>query len=788
MTTTGQPLGQHPIPAGSSGQIPEALLEDLNTSQREAVEALAGPVLVVAGAGSGKTRVLTRRIAAHIATGTDPSRILAITFTNKAAGEMRGRVAELVGGYALDRMWVSTFHSACVRMLRSRGPIKWFSIIDQSDSLRIMRGVLQDLGFGDDQLSASFVRNVYGRISRAKNQLTVPEEDGRGGVGDAAAQAFGAYQRHVRAMKAYDFDDLLVETVRMLRNNAEARAYFSERFEYVLIDEYQDTNRAQYAIAYALAGVHRNICVVGDPDQSIYKFRGAAVEHINKFAHDWPDARVVVLDRNYRSTKNILEVANAVIAKNELATRAHLWTDAVDGEQVKLYLANDDRGEARFVVNRIKEMGQPGDHAVLYRTNAQSRVIEEALMEHGIAYRLVGGTRFYDRKEIKDAIAYLKFVMNPDDQTAFSRVVNTPRRGIGAVTVEKILNVARENDVDLYTAAVRAQDPGISGRGAKSISKFVEYCDKVKAAVEAEGPAAGLEVVLVGTTGSRASLRANLENTDNPIRALFDSMGNDGQAAFYLKSGSEDGQERVRNLVELTSAANQFQQGPAPATLGIGGMLADLNPHEQTEAFLEHIMLVSDLDTVNEADRTTVKLMTVHGAKGLEFPHVTIIGMEDGLMPSRFGSRQMTRADLEEERRLAYVAITRAEQTLALTRARKRFVFGQIEMYPESPFLKDVKHLLSTDVDVNATAMDRMSSFSGGQRSVPSGFRRKPRGAQPGAVPKGLRAGAQVTHPKWGVGVVSEVVGSPDDPEVTIDFGEHGIKKLLARFAKLRML
>lgn len=437
-----QPPSPPTMPTNSSAKLWERIHDGLNPAQRRAVDLLEGPVLVVAGAGSGKTRVLTRRIAGHIADGVPPEAILAITFTNKAAAEMRVRAAELVGSAALDRMWVSTFHSACVRMLRMRGPLRWFSILDASDAQKLVRAVLEDLGYEKETLAGGFVRNVAGHISRAKNNLAVPRGDGSGGVADTAARVYAGYQQALRRMKAYDFDDLLVETVRMLREDPDTLAYFQGKFSYVLVDEYQDTNRAQYAILRLLAANHQSICVVGDIAQGIYSFRGATVENIRRFEKDWPAAQTVILDQNYRSTKKILEVANVIRLGMDESSRTELWTEGKEGETPRLYVAVDDRDEAQFVCRRVREQGRPGDHAVLYRTNAQSRPFEEALMGASIPYKIVGGTRFYEGKRLQFGVSSASTGADPASDSALCE------KGFVAVTPISPMSPAPFPDVD----------------------------------------------------------------------------------------------------------------------------------------------------------------------------------------------------------------------------------------------------------------------------------------------------------------------------------------------------
>lgn len=736
--------------------VPEHILEGLNPNQRAAVSATEGPVLVVAGAGSGKTQVLTRRVAGLIASGVDPRRILAITFTNKAAGEMRTRVGDLVGTGTMEEMWVCTFHSMCVRILRQSGPHRFFTILDQRDARNVLKEILDGRGIDS---SGGVLRKVQTYISNAKNRLVKPAPDRRNQAAQIASEVFDEYQARLRSMKAYDFDDLLTETVRLFADHPDVRRQWQDRFDYILIDEYQDTNRAQYVIVRALAAKHRNICAVGDPDQSIYSFRAANVENILNFETDYEDCRIFTLDQNYRSTKKILRAAQAVIAENKGQRRAHLWTEGEEGEEILLYVAFDDRDEAAYVAKRIRSVGEPGDHAVLYRANFQSRVIEEALAEEGIPYMLVGGTRFYDRAEVRDALAYLRFANNPTDIVSFQRSVNSPRRGIGSSTVEAVLAWAEAvGEENLFVAAETAELPT---RARNAINRWLEAIRHVRDLSERYGPGPALAGAVVGHDGDLAALRRAVAGGQDPLAALSASAGEEGLARQYLRRGDPESRDRLGNLVELVGAADRWVANQFGVNLTEGEELdwAKIDGREQTSAFLEHVALITDLEFAEETQggAGAVRLMTIHAAKGLEFPHVTVVGLEDGILP--MGGPD----ELAEERRLAYVAITRAEKTLALTRARRRFVFGDVRTSPPSPFLEAVEGTLS---------------YTPGELA----WQKKTGGIQPASR---YEVGMWVRHDKFGRGQVFSVTGDGADAVVGVLFQDGTRRTLHTRYAKL---
>lgn len=736
--------------------VPEHILEGLNPNQRAAVSATEGPVLVVAGAGSGKTQVLTRRVAGLIASGVDPRRILAITFTNKAAGEMRTRVGDLVGTGTMEEMWVCTFHSMCVRILRQSGPHRFFTILDQRDARNVLKEILDGRGIDS---SGGVLRKVQTYISNAKNRLVKPAPDRRNQAAQIASEVFDEYQARLRSMKAYDFDDLLTETVRLFADHPDVRRQWQDRFDYILIDEYQDTNRAQYVIVRALAAKHRNICAVGDPDQSIYSFRAANVENILNFETDYEDCRIFTLDQNYRSTKKILRAAQAVIAENKGQRRAHLWTEGEEGEEILLYVAFDDRDEAAYVAKRIRSVGEPGDHAVLYRANFQSRVIEEALAEEGIPYMLVGGTRFYDRAEVRDALAYLRFANNPTDIVSFQRSVNSPRRGIGSSTVEAVLAWAEAvGEENLFVAAETAELPT---RARNAINRWLEAIRHVRDLSERYGPGPALAGAVVGHDGDLAALRRAVAGGQDPLAALSASAGEEGLARQYLRRGDPESRDRLGNLVELVGAADRWVANQFGVNLTEGEELdwAKIDGREQTSAFLEHVALITDLEFAEETQggAGAVRLMTIHAAKGLEFPHVTVVGLEDGILP--MGGPD----ELAEERRLAYVAITRAEKTLALTRARRRFVFGDVRTSPPSPFLEAVEGTLS---------------YTPGELA----WQKVTGGIQPASR---YEVGMWVQHDKFGRGQVFSVTGDGADTVVGVLFQDGTRRTLHTRYAKL---
>ncbi|MDA8290850.1 MAG: UvrD-helicase domain-containing protein, partial [Actinomycetota bacterium] len=620
---------------------------------------------MIAGAGSGKTRVLTRRVAWLLANGVPPSRVLAITFTNKAADEMRRRVVELVGDEARP-MWISTFHSACVRILRrdaSRAGYRpGFSIYDDGDSRRLVEHVLDDLGVDTKRFPA---RAVLGAISQAKSELldagayesrayTIYER--------RIAEVFAEYERRLLRANALDFDDLLGAAVRLLREDREVLSYYQERFAHLLVDEYQDTNKAQNELVTAIGALHRNVFVVGDSDQSIYRFRGAEVRNLLDFAHAFPEARTVVLDQNYRSTQHILDAANAVIGNNVLRQDKALWSSLGPGDRIRRYRAGDERDEAAFVAGEIASLRSergvaPGDVAVFYRTNAQSRALEEALATRGIAYKVVGGTRFYDRREVRDALAYLRLVENPADEVSLRRVLNVPKRGIGATTVARVAALASSEGVDFATALARCDEAGVSGRSLKGVRSFLEVRDSLSPL--ASGAPSEVLAAVLDATGYREALALE---------------------ASAPGAGGHEAEGRLENLDELENVASHF---------------------EDLEGFLATTALVAATDDLGEPDGR-VSLMTLHAAKGLEFAVVFLTGMEEGVFPHERALSEPD--DLEEERRLAYVGITRARDLLYLTTTYVRTVFGVTRESLVSRFVKEIPEQLLEDVSGSLSA------------------------------------------------------------------------------------
>jgi DNA helicase-2/ATP-dependent DNA helicase PcrA len=747
------------------------LLDGLNPVQREAVVHDEGPLLVIAGAGSGKTRVLTSRIAHLISTGVSPFEILAITFTNKAAQEMKHRVGALVGPVA-EKMWVSTFHSACVRILRrdaSRlGYPSSFTIYDQADAQRLTGYVVRDLNLDPKRFPT---RSVHGAISAAKNDDLGPEEYAarvQQIFEKKIADVYREYQARLLKAGAMDFDDLLRNTVELLRTEPEVLEHYRRRFRHVLVDEYQDTNKVQNELVLLLAGEHHNVCIVGDSDQSIYKFRGADIRNILDFEEAFPDATVIVLEQNYRSTQTILDAANSVIANNLSRKPKELWTSEGDGQAIIRYHADDEADEAQWVVHEIAKLHDSGDHtwgdvAVFYRTNAQSRVVEEHLLRSGIPYKVVGGTRFYDRREIKDALAYLKAVANPADEVAVKRVLNAPKRGVGDSTVEKVDNWAAVHAVTFMEALRRSDEAGVSGRAVKGIAEFLSIIDAATE-VLSQGPGPVLESVLARS-------------------GYVDEL----QAEHSIEAES-----RLENLAELVGSAREVTS---------------------VDVFLEQVGLVADADQIPDDDSFVV-LMTLHSAKGLEFPAVFLVGLEDGIFPHL---RSLTEpAELEEERRLAYVGITRARERLYLSHAWSRTIYGTTQYNPPSRFLDEIPQRLVTAIDGNrrssrsgawsdqagttSTASswgdrpNRRSGISPEQRranrermvdqAIASGAAATNTGAGPPAGT--FKVGDDVLHGKWGEGVVLDLRGSGDKTEITVQFPDLGPKVLLLAWAPLK--
>jgi DNA helicase II / ATP-dependent DNA helicase PcrA len=714
------------------------LLDGLNPVQQEAVLHTEGPVLIVAGAGSGKTRALTHRIAYLIREmGVNPQQILAITFTNKAAREMADRVEGLLGTRIARGMWILTFHAACARILRREhnhlGVPSHFSIYDEGDTERVLGMVEKQMDLDPKRYP---VRQVAALIGRAKDELLSPVEFERAAntyYEHQVAAIYAEYQRRLRAAGALDFDDIIMETVRLFREHPTILEHYQERFRYVMIDEYQDTNRAQYHLVNLLAGAHHNLCVVGDADQGVYSWRGATIRNLLDFEHDYPDAVVFVMDQNYRSTQNILSVANALIEHNLQRKPKSLWTESETGDLVVRYRADTEHDEGWYVANEIERLVQYegyrySDVAVFYRTNAQSRVVEDVMMRAGIPYKVVGGVRFYQRREIKDVFAYLRVLVNPGDLVSVRRVINTPRRGIGDATVAAIEGFAASEEVPFLEAARRADEIGSLGQRAKgAVRGFVQVVDRLGAEL---GDGAGV-ARMVEAAFTESGYVAELEE-----ERTVESLG------------------RIENLRELVGVAAEFEQR---------------NPEGGLADFLEQVSLVSEQDEYDEED-STVTLMTLHNAKGLEFDVVFMVGMEDGVFPHY---RSMTdQAELEEERRLAYVGITRARKRLYLTHAWSRSLFGGSNFNPPSRFLNEIPGDLVHSLEKGRNQSERE------QRS---------NATRPGYAhdPLAVRPGETVLHPKWGEGVVISLAGSGDGVMATISFEDVGEKRVLLAYAPL---
>jgi DNA helicase-2/ATP-dependent DNA helicase PcrA len=723
------------------------LFDSLNPVQREAVAATEGPVLVVAGAGSGKTRVLTYRIAHLIRDlGVPPHAILAITFTNKAANEMKERVERLVGG-AVRAMWVSTFHSACARILRREAPRlgyrSSFSIYDDADALRLATMCVRDLDMDPKRFPP---RNIRAAISDAKNELIDYESFAQQGTGfyhEQVADVYRLYQQRLLEASAMDFDDLLMITVELLGAFPDVLDHYQRRFQYVLVDEYQDTNRAQYTLIRQLTARHRNLCVVGDSDQSIYRFRGADIRNILDFESDYPDARVVVLNQNYRSTEVILEAANSVISNNDERKAKHLWTDRGRGDLLSRYEAEDERDEAAFVAEQINALEDEGrsasDIAIFYRTNAQSRVLEEVFVRYGIPYAVVGGVKFYERREVKDVLAYLRVLVNPDDQVALKRVINVPKRGLGTTSIGHLDRFGQGLEVSFHDALVRVDDePNLSTRARRQVKEFLALIDVLRAKAE-NGPKAAVEAVLEDS-GYLADLQ---------VEQTIEALG------------------RVENVRELVTVAEEYEIGAEGSMIGDEAW-DDLDGPRRLELFLESISLVADIDELDEGS-ATVTLMTLHNAKGLEFPIIFIIGLDDGVFPHvrALGDPR----ELEEERRLCYVGITRAQDRLFMTNAWSRMLWGGTNFNPPSRFLSEIPEELVTKIDKRRRRVEHETSSSSVRSTVDASQ---------------ISTGDRVLHDTWGTGVVLDISGTGDRAEATVQFDDQGQKRLLLAWAPLK--
>ena len=739
------------------------LVADLNPSQREAVEHRGAPLLIVAGAGSGKTRVLTRRIAHLLATGdAQPTEILAITFTNKAAGEMKERVADLVGNRA-KAMWVSTFHSACVRILRAEakhlGISSSFTIYDAADSLRLMTLVMRELDLDPKRYPP---RSFLAQVSNLKNELVDHEtfaSTATSHMDRMLAEAYGDYQRRLHRANAFDFDDLIASTVALLQLFPEVRDHYRRRFRHILVDEYQDTNHAQYVLVKELVGQTGQLCVVGDADQSIYAFRGATIRNIEEFERDYPSARTVLLEQNYRSTQTILTAANAVIARNASRRAKNLWTDAGAGVPITGYVADSEHDEASFVANEIDRLGEdagvrPGNVAVFYRTNAQSRSLEDVFIRVGMPYRVVGGQRFYDRREVRDALAYLRAVANPEDEVSVRRIMNVPKRGIGDKAEQEIESFARREGIAFSAAMERVGEiHALAPRSVNAVQAFTRLMRDLRTVVESGADAATVLQAILEQSGYLAELQASADPQD---------------------------ETRVENLAELESVAQEF---------------VDENPDGTLVDFLERVSLVADSDEIPddtdlaEADRRgVVTLMTLHTAKGLEFPVVFLTGMEDGVFPHMRSLGDPK--ELEEERRLAYVGITRARERLYLSRSMMRSAWGSPAYNPASRFLDEIPaETISWEREGDLVMSAPISK--GGYGSAPSttsaALKLGDRVVGAGPIVQ-LAPGDRVTHTKFGLGTVVATAGSGDKADATIDFGSAGVKRLLLRYAPVEKL
>lgn len=769
----------------------------LNTPQRQAVEATDGPLLIMAGAGSGKTRVLTHRIAYLIATRKAPPwGILAITFTNKAAREMQDRVSQLVGGSQGRDIWVSTFHSMCVRILRRDieriGFTSNFSILDSSDQLSVIRSCMKDQNIDTKKFEPKAVQSM---MSTAKNELISPEQYEKQAADyfeGIVAKVYKMYQKRLRANNSLDFDDLIMATIQLFKEVPEVLDFYQKKFQYIHVDEYQDTNRAQYMLCRMLADSHHRICVVGDSDQSIYRWRGADISNILNFEKDYPEANTILLEQNYRSTSNILNAANEVIGLNTGRKPKKLWTDKEGGSKIKVYRADSEHDEGYFVTSEISKNVKNGksyqNHAILYRTNAQSRVIEEILIKSDIPYQIVGGIKFYDRKEIKDILAYLRLLSNPDDDISLTRIINVPKRSIGDTTVAKLAAAAGERGISIFRVLQVVDDLGFAGRTRNALVEFYDMIAALHQMVEYLSVTELTEKIL---EMSQYRLEMQNENT--------------------LESRA-----RLENIDEFLSVTMEFEKNNEDKTL---------------VSFLTDLALIADIDSMNddEEDQSdAVTLMTMHSAKGLEFPVVFIVGMEEGVFPH---SRAfMDNEELEEERRLAYVGITRAEEQLFLSCAQMRTLFGRTTANPPSRFLDEIPDELKEDTSIARDRYRRGSSaggsyggrglgasggsnFGGGASklfeqqsrsgssataSTPTSrvttSTSRPAYGTPSSASKpaasngeaGFKAGDKVQHGKWGTGTIVGVKGSGNDTELQIAFpAPVGLKRLLAGFAPI---
>ena len=742
----------------------QSILDGLNNEQRQAVKHTDGALLIMAGAGSGKTRVLTNRIAYLIGEKeAAPWSILAITFTNKAAKEMKERVRKIIGPVAED-VWISTFHSMCVRILRRDidriGVKRNFTILDSGDQLSVIKLILKQKNIDSKKFEP---KSLLGSISSAKNELKTVKDYAKiakGPYESTVADVYEAYQKELRKNHALDFDDLIMTTIQLFKQVPEVLEFYQRKFQYIHVDEYQDTNRAQYMLVRMLAERFKNICVVGDSDQSIYGWRGADITNILSFENDYPNSTTIMLEQNYRSTQTILRAANEVINNNYNRKPKNLWTENQAGDNIACFIGDTEHDEAYFIVGKIKELMKEHDYklsdvAILYRTNAQSRVIEELLVKSNINYNIVGGTKFYDRKEIKDLLAYLRVVGNPDDDISLRRIINVPKRGIGATTVDKIAEFAASQGISIFQALHEVEQMGLA-KG--TTNKLVEFIDNMRSWVQLEEYLSVTELVeeLLEKTGYREMLK-----NEKTIEA----------------------QSRLENIDEFLSVTTEFEKK---------------NDDKSLVAFLTDLALIADIDKVdedenNQQDSDRVLLMTLHSAKGLEFPVVFLIGMEEGVFPH---SRSLfEEEEMEEERRLAYVGITRAEQRLYLSCAKMRTLFGRTNTNPQSRFIKEIPsevlESLNEEKEAPAWAKTSRSMASGVGLAAPGRQRMKTTTTTPQMNTTGgdqftWQVGDKAEHKKWGIGTVVSIKGSAENVELDIAFPQPiGIKRLAAKFAPI---
>lgn len=740
------------------------LLANMNPRQKEAVMHTEGPLLLMAGAGSGKTRVLTHRIAYLIEEkNVNPWNILAITFTNKAAREMKERVNQLLGSGRED-VWVSTFHSMCVRILRRDvdqiGYSRNFTIIDTSEQNTLMKRVLKELNIDPKKYDP---RSILGAISNAKNELLTPAdyENQQGSLFEQiVGRCYALYQKELRNNQCMDFDDLIMNTIRLFKENEDALQFYQRKFHYIHVDEYQDTNHAQYTLVNLLADRFKNLCVVGDADQSIYGWRGANMQNILDFEKDYPDAAVILLEQNYRSTQTILNAANQVIKNNRNRPDKNLWTENRAGEKITYYRGDSERDEARFIVSemqkQIADKGRKfGDFAVLYRTNAQSRVIEEMLLKANVPYTMVGGRKFYDRKEIRDILAYLSAIANPSDSLSLERIINVPKRGIGATSVEKLREFASLHEWSLLEAAMNVDLANISGKAGKELGSFGMMMDQF------------------------AQMIPYLSVTEL-TKEILDKTG---YKQDLINQNNLESQSRLENLEEFLTVTQEFDKRFEAQNEDD----ADA-PEEKLTVFLNDLALLSDVDSYEE-ESSQVTLMTLHAAKGLEFPVVFLIGLEENIFP--LSRALMEESELEEERRLAYVGITRAEEELFLTNAFSRTLYGRTQYNRPSRFVEEIEQDLLQSLGERTQPKGAAASFQ------PKVF--KPTYTQPRqstvssrqtttAAGNQWQVGEKVNHKKWGVGTIVRTTGAAQDLELDVAFPQQGVKRLLAAFAPIEKL